>query len=73
MATMPVDVKAVLEEALHLKDASTTPVSVSVYLDDKAPEDMVACVRNAFASADSHARITLSYIGATQAIPHPAD
>ena len=73
MATMPVDVKAVLEEALNLKNASSTPVSVSVYLDDRSPEDVAAVVRNAFASAASHARITLSYLGSMQAVPNAAD
>ncbi|MDO4182269.1 MAG: hypothetical protein Q4E12_01485 [Coriobacteriia bacterium] len=73
MATLPIDVKGVLEEALNLKEASSTPISVSVFLDDKAPEDLVAVVRSAFASAATHARITISYLGTAQAVVAPGD
>lgn len=59
---LPVDVKAVLDEALDIEEARNTPVAVSVYLDGSAPADVTAHVRSAFASAASHARITLSYL-----------
>lgn len=67
------DFKAILEEALNINLAANTPVSVSVYLDELAPDDVVACARNAYASAASHARITLSYLGSAQAVPNESD
>lgn len=73
MASIPVDVKALIEEALHITAASNEPVSVSVYLDETAAQDGVAHVRNLFASAAVHARVTLSYLGPSQAPVSPAD
>ena len=73
MAKIPIDVKAVLEEALHVSEASKEPVAVGVFLDDSAPNDLVAHVRNAFASAAVHARITISYLGPSQAPVLPTD
>ncbi|MDO4501655.1 MAG: hypothetical protein Q4D06_00580 [Coriobacteriia bacterium] len=67
MARIPLDVKALIEEALHVSAAANEPVSVSVYLDETAPQDVVAHVRNVFASAAVHVRVTLSYLGPSQA------
>lgn len=67
MASIPLDVKALIEEALHVSAATNEPVSVSVYLDETAAQDAVAHVRNLFASAAVNARVTLSYLGPSQA------
>lgn len=59
---LPVDVKALVDEATNIEEARTTPLSVSVYLDDKAPADLVAHVRNRFASLLPTVRMSISYL-----------
>lgn len=59
---LPVDVKAVIEEATNIDAARNTPLSVSVYIDETAPGDVVARVRSAFASATAQARVSLTYL-----------
>ena len=46
---LPVDIKAVIDEATNIDEARRTTLSVSVYLDDSAPGDVQAHVRQAFA------------------------
>ena len=58
----PIDVGAVLDEVMNLNAAKETTVSVSVYIDDSAAEDLVAYTRNAYASAASNARISIAYL-----------
>ena len=48
---IPVDVKAVIDEATNIDEARQTPLSVSVDIDESAPGDGVARGRGAFASA----------------------
>lgn len=60
---LPVDVKALLSEATDIKSARETPISVSVYIDEDAPADVAAHVRNAFASTLPTVRMTISYLG----------
>ena len=69
---LPIDVKALMDEATNIKEARNTPLSVSVYLDEAAPADLVAHVRNAFASSASSVRMTISYLDDTF-FPHPTD
>ena len=52
---LPVDIKAVIDEATNIDEARRTTLSVSVYLDDSAPGDVQAHVRQAFASASPRA------------------
>ena len=59
---LPVDIKAVIDEATNIDEARRTTLSVSVYLDDSAPGDVQAHVRQAFASASPHARVSLMYL-----------
>ena len=59
---LPVDIKAVIDEATNIDEARRTSLSVSVYLDDSAPGDVQAHVRQAFASASPHARVSLMYL-----------
>lgn len=58
---IPVDVKAVLDEATNIDNARNTPISVSIYMDETAPGDVQAHVRQAFASASAHARVSMVY------------
>lgn len=60
---LPIDIKALFNEATSIKDARETPISVSVYIDEDAPQDMVAHVRNAFASSLPTVRMTITYLG----------
>ena len=59
---LPVDVKALIDEATEIDAAQETPLSVSVYVDETAPADLAAHVRNAFASSSAHVRMTVTYL-----------
>lgn len=69
---LPVDIKALIDETTNIKAASETPLSVSVYLDESAPGDVVAHVRNKFASSLPTVRMTIMYVGANFA-PQDSD
>lgn len=58
---IPVDIKAVFDEAMDIDTARQTPLSVSIYMDETAPGDVQALVRQAFASASPHARVSTMY------------
>lgn len=58
---LPIDLKAVIEAATDIESARSTPVSVSVLIDDSAPGDVAAHVRSAFVGAGAHARVTVGY------------
>ena len=47
---LPIDVKALIDEMTDIEAARNTPLSVSVFIDEAAPADLAAHVRNAFAS-----------------------
>ena len=70
---IPVDVKAVLQEALDVESARQTPICVSVYIDPTAPDDLVAHTRSVFASAAVHARITITYLGGISMYINPEE
>lgn len=70
---MPVDVKKVIDEIASVEAARTTPLSVSVYFDDSAPGDVQAFVRQAFASASHHARVSLMYLDGRPFAPFDGD
>jgi len=59
---LPIDVKALIDEATDIKSARSTELSVSVYVDDTAPAELVAHVRGAFASTEPNVRMALSYL-----------
>lgn len=69
---LPIDLKALLDEATDIKRARETDIAVGVYIDDTAPAGLIAHVRNAFASASAHVRMTISYLGAGF-VPLPTD
>ena len=58
---IPIDLKAVFQEAMDVDAARSVPLVVSVLLDETAPADLVAFVRSSFASASPQARISISY------------
>lgn len=70
---LPVDIKAVIDEATNIDEARRTSLSVSVYLDDSAPGDVQAHVRQAFASASPHARVSLMYLDGRPFVPFSGD
>lgn len=70
---LPVDIKAVIDEALDIDEARHTALSASVYLDDTAPSDLQAHVRQAFASASPHARVSLTYLDGRPFAPFEGD
>ena len=69
---LPIDVMALINEMTNIDEASKTPLSVSVYIDESAPSDLAAQVRNAFASSSPSVRMTVSYLDSTF-MPHPTD
>ncbi len=70
---LPIDVAAVINAATDLESARTTPVSVSVLIDDTAPGDVAAHVRTAFLGAGSHARVTIGYFAGPAFEPYSGD
>lgn len=68
---IPVDIKAVIDEATNIDEARETPISISVYMDESAPGDIQAFVRQAFASASVHARVSISYFPSTPVMAVP--
>lgn len=69
---LPVDVKALLEEFTNVKIARDEPIAVSVYIDGSASSELVAHVRNVFASSSPHVRMTVAYLD-DSFFPHPTD
>ncbi|MCL1797072.1 MAG: hypothetical protein FWG24_01930 [Eggerthellaceae bacterium] len=57
---IPIDIKAIVNEATDVDQARNTPISVCVYLDTTAPADLQAFVRQAFAATSPHARVMLA-------------
>lgn len=70
---LPIDVKAVVEEATNIEDARQTPLSVSVYIDATAPGDLIGHVRSAFASASAQVRVTIAYLDDRDLAVFPGD
>lgn len=68
---IPVDVKAVVDEATNIEKARVTPISVSIYMDETAPGDVQAHVRQAFASASAHARVSTVYFPSFPVVAAP--
>ncbi|WP_244902459.1 YcjF family protein [Raoultibacter timonensis] len=68
---IPVDIKAVIDEATNIDEARETPISVSIYMDETAPGDVQAHVRQAFASASVHARVSMVYFPSFPVVAAP--
>ena len=65
---IPIDLKAVFQEAMDVDAARSVPLIVSVLLDEAAPADLVAFVRSSFASASPQARISINYFSDSNAV-----
>ena len=61
---LPVNISEVLKIATDMKEAENTPVSVSIFIDDTAPGDLIGFVRSLFTSSGAHTRVTISYLEA---------
>ena len=71
---LPVDVKAIVDEATKIDDALATPIALSVYIDEDAPADLIGHVRGAFASSSATVRMTISYCRVGEPfVPVPID
>lgn len=70
---LPVDVKAIINEAINIDEARHASLSVSIYIDDSAPSDVQTCVRRAFTSASPHARVSLIYLDSRPFLPYSGD
>ena len=70
---LPIDIGAVLKAAFAVDEARQAPLSVSVYIDDSAPGDLQAHVRQAFASSSPSARVALTYLDGCSFEPFPGD
>lgn len=70
---LPIDIGAVLEEAIDIKLAAETPIAVSVYIDESAPADLAAHVRAAFSSANPQVRVSIAYVGDDLGLVRPTD
>ena len=70
---MPVDIKAVMDEALDIDEARKAPLSVSLYFDDTAPGDVQAHLRQAFASPSPNVRVAITYLDGRPFAPYEGD
>lgn len=59
---LPVDITEVLKIATDMKGIASTPISVTIHIDDTAPGILAAHVRAAFASTHEHTRVTIDYL-----------
>lgn len=70
---LPIDIKAVVDEATNIEEAAKTPVSVTVYVDASSTEDLLALVHRAFDTAAAHARVTYRSLLDALSVPYPGD
>lgn len=59
---LPIDIGAVLQEAMHIEAAAETPIAVSIYIDETAPADLAAHVRASYASSRAQVRVNIGYV-----------
>lgn len=69
---LPVDFSAVKSALDSTQQSADEPLSVSLYLDENSPEDMIAHVRKAFFSTDAKIRFSMEYLSASSAA-NPGD
>lgn len=58
---LPIDIKKIFDAATDIDEASRTPLSITIFMDEDAPADIQALVRQAFATASLHARVSSVY------------
>lgn len=68
---LPVDIKAVFDEATDIDTARQTPVFAAVYIDESAPQDVQTFVRASFSTMASNARVSIMYYPAMTPAPVP--
>ena len=69
---LAVNIQELIDEITDINTARKTEISMSVYIDNKAPADLVAHVRSAFASTSPSVRMTIGYLDNSFA-PHSGD
>lgn len=70
---LPIDVKALIDEATNIDEASRTPVSLSLYIDVTCQVDLLAAVLGAFGTQAPHARVSQCSLEDALAAPYPGD
>ena len=60
--TLPVDVSKVLQEAKNVTEEQSRNLSIAIYIDPQAPNDVQAHVRHAFATPAPNVRLSILYI-----------
>lgn len=70
---LPIDVKAVMDEATNIDKAAKTPVSVTVYLDGSCSPDLATHMAVAFVPAAPHARVSYATLNDALVCPFPGD
>ena len=63
---LPVNIPELLKITTDLKEVATTPISVSIYIDETAPGALVGHVRAALASSGANAKVTIQYLDAIE-------
>ena len=67
----PLDIKAVIQEALNIEEAQQTPVFATIFIDETSPLELQAAVRAAFTSDAPNARVSISYFPSMPITPFP--
>ena len=70
---LPIDVKAVLDEAMSIDEAGRTPVSATVYVDASCPQDVLELALAALSPQAPHARVAFGSLDDALAAPYPGD
>ena len=68
---LPVDIKAVFDEATDIDAARQTPVFAAIYVDESAPPDVQAFVRSSFSTTAPNARVSIVYYPTMAPAPVP--
>jgi len=58
---LPINLNAVIDEATNINEARSTPISVSIFIDESAPADLQVLIQQSFSSSSLHAKVNASY------------
>lgn len=70
---LPIDVKALLDEATNIDEAARTPLSLTLYVDGTCPADLLNAAYGMFCSAVPHARVLRDTLEHALFAPYPGD
>ncbi len=70
---LPLDIKAVFDEACDIDTAAQTPLSLSIYVDPTAPADLIVAVDSLFTPQMPHARVVGNLLNDALASPFTGD